>query len=165
VRLSSSVISPLQLAVLIALSLGLATSSTSRADVSQKSFGALLSLLKKQALAGGIPQETLDSALEGLQPVSQVIDCDHNQPEAGLTFDQYLGRILSEERIARGRKKLTDSRRLLAEIAEAYGVQPRFLVALWGMETDFGRVTGSFPVIDSFTPCAYWMRVTFPLPA
>ncbi len=154
-RLSSSVISPLQLAVLIALSLGLATSSVSRADVSQKSFGALLSLLKKQALAGGIPQETLDSALEGLQPVSQVIDCDHNQPEVSLTFDQYLGRILSEERIARGRKKLTASRRLLAKIAKAYGVQPRFLVALWGLETDFGRVTGSFPVIDSLVSLVY----------
>ena len=154
-RSSSSAVSPLQLAVLIALTLCLATSSVSLADGSHKSFGALLSMLKKQALGSGIPQETLDRALEGLQPVSRVIDCDRNQPEASLTFDQYLGRILSDERIARGRKKLTDSRKLLANISEAYGVQPRFLVALWGMETDFGRVTGSFPVIDSLVSLVY----------
>jgi membrane-bound lytic murein transglycosylase B len=84
-----------------------------------------------------------------------VIELDRNQPEAKLTFDQYLSRILSEERIARGRKKLTDSRRMLAKIADTYGVQPRFLVALWGIETDFGRVTGSFPVIDSLVSLVY----------
>jgi len=106
-------------------------------------------------LGRGIPQQTLDSALKDLEPVSRVIELDRNQPEAKLTFDQYLSRILSEERIARGRKKLTDSRRLLAKIAEAYGVQPRFLVALWGVETDFGRVTGSFPVIDSLVSLVY----------
>ena len=140
-RLSFNVISPLLTVVLIALTLGLSTSSTSTADVSQKSFGTWLSLLRKEALGSGIQQKTLDSALKDLQPVSRVIESDNNQPEVKLTFDQYLGRILSEERIARGRKKLTDSRRLMAKIAEAYGVQPRFLVALWGVETDFGRIT------------------------
>jgi membrane-bound lytic murein transglycosylase B len=125
------------------------------ADGSPDNFGAWLSLLRKEALGRGIPQQTLDSALKDLEPVSRVIELDRNQPEAELTFDQYLSRILSEERIARGRKKLTDSRRLLAKIADAYGVQPRFLVALWGIETDFGRVTGSFPVIDSLVSLVY----------
>ena len=154
-RLNFNVISPLLTVVLITLALGLSTSSTSTADVSQKSFGAWLSLLRKEALGSGIRQRTLDSALKDLKPVSRVIELDNNQPEAKLTFDQYLGRILSEERIARGRQKLTDSRRLMAKIAEAYGVQPRFLVALWGVETDFGRVTGSFPVIDSLVSLIY----------
>jgi membrane-bound lytic murein transglycosylase B len=154
-RLNFNVISPLLTVVLITLALGLSTSSTSTADVSQKSFGAWLSLLRKEALGSGIRQRTLDSALKDLKPVSRVIELDNNQPEAKLTFDQYLGRILSEERIARGRQKLTDSRRLMAKITEAYGVQPRFLVALWGVETDFGRVTGSFPVIDSLVSLIY----------
>ena len=157
-RLSFNVISPLLTVVLITLTLGLSTSSTSTADVSQKSFGAWLSLLRKEASGSGIQQKTLDSALNDLQPVSRVIELDNNQPEAKLTFDQYLSRILSEERIARGRKKLTDCRRLMAKIAEAYGVQPRFLVALWGVETDFGRVTGSFPVIDSLVSLIYGGR-------
>jgi membrane-bound lytic murein transglycosylase B len=154
-RLSFNVISPLLTVVLITLTLGLSTSSTSTADVSQKSFGTWLSLLRKEALGSGIQQKTLDSALKDLQPVSRVIELENNQPETKLTFDQYLDRILSEERIARGRKKLTDSRRLMAKIAEAYGVQPRFLVALWGVETDFGRVTGSLPVIDSLVSLIY----------
>ena len=154
-RLNFNVISPLLTVVLITLTLGFSTPAISTADVSQKSFGAWLSLLRKEALGSGIPQKTLDSALKDLQPVSRVIELDSNQPEAKLTFDQYLRRILSEERIARGRQKLTDSRRLMAKIAEAYGVQPRFLVALWGVETDFGRVTGSFPVIDSLVSLIY----------
>ena len=154
-RLNFKVISPLLTVVFITLTLGLSTSSISTADVSQKSFGAWLSLLRKEASGSGIQQKTLDSVLKDLQPDPRVIELDNNQPEGKLTFDQYLSRILSEERIARGRKKLTDSRRLLAKIAEAYGVQPRFLVALWGEETDFGRVTGSFPVIDSLVSLIY----------
>jgi peptidoglycan lytic transglycosylase B len=154
-RLNFKVISPLLTVVFLTLALGLSTSSISTADVSQKSFGAWLSLLRKEASGSGIQQKTLDSVLKDLQPDSRVIELDNNQPEGKVTFDQYLSRILSEERIARGRKKLTDSRRLLAKIAEAYGVQPRFLVALWGVETDFGRVTGSFPVIDSLVSLIY----------
>ena len=154
-RLNFKLISPLLTVVIISLSLGLAPSSVSAADVGQKSLGARLSLLREEALGSGIQQKTLDSALEDLEPVSGVIELDNNQPEAKLTFDQYLGRILSEVRIARGRKMLTDSRRLLTKIAKAYGVQPRFLVALWGVETDFGRATGSFPVIDSLVSLVY----------
>ena len=154
-RLNFKFISPLLTVVIISLNLGLATSFVSAADVDQKSLGSQLSLLRQEALGSGIQQTTLDSALEELEPVSGVIELDNNQPEAKLTFDQYLGRILSEDRIARGRKRLKDSRRLLAKIAKAYGVQPRFLVALWGVETDFGRTTGSFPVIDSLVSLVY----------
>ena len=104
-RLNFKVISPLLTVVLITLALGLSTSSTSTAEVSQKSFGAWLSLLRKEALGSGIQHKTLDSALKDLQPVSRVIELENNQPETKLTFDQYLDRILSEERIPRGRKK------------------------------------------------------------
>ncbi len=154
-KLSSNPLFPTLTVALLSFTLALSTYSISMADVSPKNFGAWLSLLKKEALGRGIPQQTLDSALKDLEPISRVIELDRNQPEAKLTFDQYLSRILSEERIAKGRKKLTDSRRLLAKIAEAYGVQPRFLVALWGVETDFGRITGSFPVIDSLVSLVY----------
>ena len=157
-KLKFSLTSSLLTVVIISLTLGLATSSVSAADVSQKNFGAWLSMVRQEALGSGIRQKTLDSALEDLKPISPVIELADNQPEAELTFDQYLGRILSEDRIARGRKKLSDSRRLLAKIAEAYGVQPRFLVALWGIETDFGRATGSFPVIDSLVSLVYGGR-------
>jgi membrane-bound lytic murein transglycosylase B len=154
-RLNFKLIFLLLPVVIISLNLGLATSSVSAADVGQESLGVGLSLLRQEALGSGIRQKTLDSALEELEPVSGVIELDNNQPEAKLTFAQYLGRILSEDRIARGRKRLKDSRRLLAKVAKAYGVQPRFLVALWGVETDFGRATGSFPVIDSLVSLVY----------
>jgi len=81
-RLSYKAISPLLTIVCITLTLAISTSSISAADVSQKSFGAWLSLLRKEALGSGIQQKTLDSALEDLQPVSRVIELDNNQPEA-----------------------------------------------------------------------------------
>jgi len=154
-KLRSNLLFPTLTVALLSFAFVLSTYSISMADGSPKNFGAWLSLVKKEALGRGIPQQTVDSALTDLEPVSRVIELDRNQPEATLTFDQYLSRILSEECIAKGRKKLTDSRRLLAKIAEAYGVQPRFLVALWGVETDFGRITGSFPVINSLVSLVY----------
>ena len=91
----------------------------------------------------------MDTALTDLKPLPRVIKLDRNQPEAKLTFDQYLSRVLSEKRVANGRIKLSETRKLLRNIASRYGVEPRFLVALWGVETDFGRITGSMPVIES----------------
>ena len=63
--------------------------------------------------------------------------------------------MISDTRVRKGRENLKRYNRLLQTVAGRYGVQPRFLVALWGVETDFGRVTGSFPVIQALATLAY----------
>jgi membrane-bound lytic murein transglycosylase B len=137
------------------LSSSLTYSSVSMAVASGSHFEALLKNLKREALDSGIPPKTLDLALSGVELVPRVIELDRRQLGAALTLDDYFGRVISGDRIVNGRKKLMENRILLDIIASRYGVQPGVLVALWGVETDFGRITGSFPVIDSLVTLIY----------
>lgn len=145
----------LPFATVVILVLIAAAPSSSRAQDQQTNFTTWLASLRKEALHRGIPHKTLDSALKDLKPRPKVIELDRNQLEAKLTFDRYLSRVLSEKRVANGRYRLRESRKLLGNIASRYGVDPRFLVAIWGLETDFGRITGSMPVIESLVSLIY----------
>jgi membrane-bound lytic murein transglycosylase B len=84
-----------------------------------------------------------------------VIELDRKQPEFTLTFQEYLDRVVPQSRIDRARDKLAQRRALLDEVAQRYGVQARFIVALWGVESDFGQQTGGFSVIAALTTLAY----------
>ena len=118
-------------------------------------FGPWLQELRRQALDDGISAATLDAALTGVQPIPRVIELDRDQPEFKRTFQQYLDLVAPETRVANGREALARHRALLEAVAARYGVQPRFIVALWGVETDFGRVTGGFPVVAALATLAF----------
>ncbi|MFU8819676.1 MAG: lytic murein transglycosylase [Desulfurivibrio sp.] len=118
-------------------------------------FNEWLQELRVEALQRGIRAETLDAALTGVEPIPRVIELDQQQPEFTLTFQQYRDRVVPQSRIEMGRKRLADHHELLTEIGKKFGVQPRFIVALWGIETDFGRITGGFPVIASLATLAH----------
>lgn len=118
-------------------------------------FAKWLEGLRAEALSRGISEATLDSALSGLSPLKRVIELDRNQPEFKLDFRTYQNKVVSEWRIKRGRKMLAEHRELLENIAGRYGVPPRFLVAIWGIETNFGKTLGNFPVISSLATLAY----------
>ena len=72
-----------------------------------------------------------------------------------MTFRQYLARVVNDRRVRIGQERMREHRALLQAVSEKYRVQPRFIVALWGIETDFGRVTGNFPVIELLATLAY----------
>jgi len=118
-------------------------------------FNTWLDTLKIEARSKGISQSTIEISLSGIKPIPRVIELDRKQPEFTLTFEEYLGRVVSDRRIRIGKAKLVEHKKLLAEISIKYGVQPRYIVALWGIETDFGRITGGFPVISSLATLAY----------
>lgn len=122
---------------------------------STETFGQWLEGLRLEARAKGIREATLDQVLSGLKPIPRVIELDRRQPEFTLTFRQYMGRVASAARVRKGRRKLRQNRPLLEKVARKYGVQPRFIVAFWGIETDFGRLTGGFPVISALATLAY----------
>ena len=118
-------------------------------------FASWLADLRIEAIEKGISEATLDSALSGLSPVPRVIELDNSQPEFKLDFWTYQSKVVSGWRIRRGRELLAKHRELLKEVATKYGVPPRFLVAFWGIETNFGKTLGSFPVISSLATLAY----------
>jgi membrane-bound lytic murein transglycosylase B len=126
----------------------------------QKNFDAWLADLRTEALAKGISQATLDSALSRLQPLPRVIELERSQPEFKLTVQEYLDRVVTDSRVEKGREALEENHTLLTKVYDRYGVQPSILVALWGIETDFGRSVGGYPVIDAVATLAYEGRRT-----
>jgi membrane-bound lytic murein transglycosylase B len=121
----------------------------------KKNFDAWLADFRTEAAAKGISQATIQSALSRVQYLPKVIELQKNQPEFKFTVEEYLIRVASESRALRGREVLAKHQSLLNRISERYGVPPQYLVALWGIETDFGRLTGGFPVIDAVATLAY----------
>lgn len=121
----------------------------------KKNFDAWLADFRTEAAAKGISQATLQSALSRVQYLPKVIELQKNQPEFKLTVEEYLIRVASESRALRGREVLAEHQSLLNRISDRYGVPPQYLVALWGIETDFGRLAGGFPVIDAVATLAY----------
>ncbi len=110
--------------------------------------------LKTEAAAAGIRREILDEALDGITPIPRVIELDRKQPEFTLTFAQYLTRVVPDSRVKKGRQKLAENRALLEEVGAKYGVQAKYIVAFWGIETDFGRVTGGFKLVPALVTLA-----------
>lgn len=125
------------------------------AQDSQPPFHQWLEDLRAEAVAQGIRPQTLDAALADLQPIERVIELDRRQPEFTQTYSDYITARLSETRIANGRKKVAEYRDMLEAVGAKYGVQPRFIAAIWGMETNYGAYMGSFPVIASLATLAY----------
>lgn len=118
-------------------------------------FPTWLDSLKQEARQAGIRPATLERAFAGVRPIPRVIELDRKQPEKTMTFQQYMERVVTQSRIAEARRRLEENRALLEPIGREFNVPPRFIVALWGIETNFGQNTGNFPVIASLATLAY----------
>jgi membrane-bound lytic murein transglycosylase B len=138
---------------LLVLLAGFGTAGPARA--ADEDFGQWLAGLRQEALADGIRPATLDRAFAGVEPLPRVIELDRQQPETVVSYADYLRRVVSPERREVARQRLAQNRPLLEAIGRRYGVQPRFIVALWGIETSFGAASGKFPVIASLATLAY----------
>ena len=118
-------------------------------------FDVWLEGVRQEALTRGIRPAIVDVALRDIAPVPRIIELDRKQSEFTLTFQQYRDRVAPRGRIDRGRRLLNENRVLLEEVGKKYGVQPRFIVALWGIETDFGRNTGGYNVVEALATLAH----------
>ena len=118
-------------------------------------FPVWLDGVREEALAQGISPGTLDQAFAGLEPIARVIELDRRQLEGRITYQEYRDRLLSKDRIDQGRRFMREHEALLERVAADYGVQPRFIVALWGIETSYGARTGGYPVIAALATLAY----------
>ncbi|MCH7369992.1 lytic murein transglycosylase [Aeromonas sp. MR16] len=111
--------------------------------------------LKREAVAAGIPSVTVEVAFADIRIIEAAIKHDKNQPEFKLTLDSYIPRAVPQWKVNQAKALYRQHLPLLTKIGQEYGVQPRFIVALWGIETNFGKLTGNFPLISSLATLAW----------
>ena len=128
------------------------------ADAAPEDFGAFLAGVRRDALADSIRAGTVDFALRYARFLPHVIALDHKQPERTMSFAEYLDKVVTPQRIAGARRHLADNRLLLDGISRRFGVDAPVIVALWGVETDFGKITGDYWVVSSLATLGYQGR-------
>lgn len=123
-------------------------------DVGVDAFGRCLAHLESAAADSGISSATLKTTLPAVRPVERVIKADRSQAEFVHSFWNYLEGRVTDTRIERGRALYREHYPLLHRIYRKYGVRPEYLVAFWGMETNYGSYFGSVPVLDALATLA-----------
>jgi lytic murein transglycosylase len=116
-------------------------------------FDAWLAVFKQKALAAGLTQQLLDRELDGVTPDPKVISLDGRQPEFSKPVGDYIKGVVGPDRVAVGqteRRELT----FLPDIEARYGVPREILLAVWAMESAFGRIQGNFDVVRSMASLA-----------
>ena len=99
--------------------------------------------------------KTLDLACAGVRPIGRVRELDARQPEHGWAVWKYLDTLVSEDRVARGRAAFRRHRKTLWAAHGRHRVHPKFIVAIWGVESDFGRNMGNFDAIAALATLAH----------
>ncbi len=112
-------------------------------------FDACVRALRSEATAKGITRQTFESAMSGVEPDPGVLDAMNNQPEFTTPIWDYLAGLVDEQRIVDGRAKLAEWAAVLANVERTFGVDPHIVIAVWGVETDYGRRMGGRPVVRS----------------
>lgn len=118
-------------------------------------FQAWIGDFKQKALKQGIKPSTLDHAFADVKLNTRVLELDRRQPEFTQTFWEYFEARVTDWRIETGLKLYEKNRALLDEVTDKYGVPGRYLVAFWGMETNYGRFTGNTPIIEALATLAF----------
>lgn len=124
-------------------------------EVAKPDFASYTAALKAEAMAKGYDTALLDSVFSSLEFHERVVSADRSQPEVVETLSTYLPKRVSETRIRMARERYQQYLPQLEEIGRRYGVQPRFIVALWGLESSFGRFMGNYSIPSALATLAY----------
>jgi membrane-bound lytic murein transglycosylase B len=117
-------------------------------------FSVCLTKLKQVAKNEGISKHIINSSLAQLKFVPKVISLDNQQPEFNSSFEDYFSKRVTQWRVDQGRKYYAEHRKLLTDLTQKYGVPGQYIMAFWGLETNFGSYKGSMPVLDSLATLA-----------
>ncbi len=126
----------------------------------QEDFQSYLKRLGDQAIQQGVSQRTVDVVLPTLIYNQRVVNLDRAQPGGGVNspipkFAPYKARHVDAARIGEGREKYQQLRRLLSKVEQETGVPESIMVAIWGHETNYGKVRGNFDLPESLATLAY----------
>ncbi len=111
-------------------------------------------LIRTQAVAAGVRAGTIDRVLGHAKIEEQIIALDRKQPEFSTTFADYLGKRVNDKRITTGRDLLQSQAPLLQRLTREYGVPGRYLVAFWGLETNYGGFMGTKNAVSALATLA-----------
>ncbi|MCL2474471.1 MAG: lytic murein transglycosylase [Alphaproteobacteria bacterium] len=123
--------------------------------IMSSSEAAWLEELKQYAINRGVSPRVVEEALGDFYPTQSVIDLDRKQPESTITLETYVNNVVSQARIKKGTELLVKHVKTLRNIEQKTGVPPQIVVALWGIESNFGSNTGRFEVINSLATLVY----------
>ena len=118
-------------------------------------FDSWLFELKAEARKQGISNDLLEKAFFDVKPIERVLELDKKQPEFTLTVTKYLHNTVSKKRIVKGRYLLLSNESLLNKIEKKFNIPGNLIIALWGIETNFGDHSGSFSVISALSTLAF----------
>ena len=117
-------------------------------------FPQCIERLQQQARHAGVSENTVIDILGPVQPLAKILGYDRNQPEFVQTFTGYFSKRVTNWRVNKGRKKLAEHREFLSKLTQQYGVPAHYLVAFWGLETNFGGIKGKIPTLAALTTLA-----------
>lgn len=122
---------------------------TSEDYTPNNNFQSCLANLRSQAIAAGVSGTTYDRYTQNLTPDYSVIDKLNYQPEFSTPIWDYLSGLVDEERVELGKQKLAQHRDVLNRASQVYGVPPETIVAVWGVESNFGDISGKYPLLQA----------------
>ena len=132
------------------------SSGSSEVDASvDQRFLQWVARFRESALSEGISQDTLEAAFNGVHLRAQAIQLDRSQPEFTRPIWDYLDTIVSEQRIATGRQKRSQYQREADAASARFGVPGEILMAVWGIESNYGSNFGDVPVIDALATLGF----------
>ena len=108
-----------------------------------------------RGVRAGVDESTLAAALDNIEEIPRVLELARNQPEFKMTFERYLELVVSTERISRGRALLAENRSAIDRFAVPAGVPASVVVALWGIESNYGTRLGDFDVVPALATLVY----------
>ena len=123
-------------------------STATNFDNSNK-FQSCLINLRSQAINAGVSGSTYDRYTQNLTPDYSVIEKLNYQPEFSTPIWDYLSGLVDDERVQAGRQKLQQHKDVLNRVSNAYGVPPETVVAVWGVESNFGDISGKYPLLQA----------------
>jgi membrane-bound lytic murein transglycosylase B len=126
-----------------------------RAEAAQ-TFGQWIERFWPTARAAGIKRETYDRAFKDMTPDPKVIEAANFQPEYKKPIGEYVDRVVSDKRVTGGKQKLEENKALLDILEKRYGVDRTIIVAIWGVESNYGTQPGDMNVIRSLATLAYY---------
>ncbi|MBN9447371.1 MAG: lytic murein transglycosylase [Bosea sp.] len=112
-------------------------------------FDSCVAGLRSAAAAKGVSGATFDRAMAGVTPDMKIIEAMNNQPEFKTPIWDYLGTLVDDEKVAEGRAMLRQHASTLAAAESRFGVDRHTIVAVWGVESDFGKAKGRWPLVQA----------------